>query len=143
MVIENLLCGVVLIGMTLAFGLSPLGVRAAKRHDVNAHEKCLIVFCGPVGLWLVAYVTKQMLVCRDQLGGTVEQYWSVYIPVLIVHTGLAMATFGMGTTNMFIELRRLRNGTGVGGCRRDLSPWETSAYDGMYSGGIIITEYEV
>lgn len=114
MVFENLLWGMVLIGMTLAPGLSQLGVRAAKRHDVNAHGKCMIVFCGLVGFWLVAYVTKQMLVGRDQFDGTVKQYWSVYIPVLIVHTGLAMATIGMGATNMFIGFRRLGNGTGVG-----------------------------
>ena len=62
MVIENLLWGMVLIVMTLAFGVSLLGVRAALRHDVTAHGKCMTVSCGLVGLWLVAYVTKQMLV---------------------------------------------------------------------------------
>lgn len=36
------------------------------------------------------------------------------MPVLLVHSGLAMTTIGMGTTNMMDEDRKLRNGTGVG-----------------------------
>jgi uncharacterized membrane protein YozB (DUF420 family) len=69
--------------------------------------------CGLVGLWLVAYVTKQLLFGRDQFGGTLEQYWSMYVPILTLHTSLAMATIGLGATNMVIGLRRFRNGTGI------------------------------
>lgn len=74
----------------------------------------MMVACGFVGVWLVAYVTKQMFVGRDQFGGTVEQYWSMYFPILILHTSLAMATIGLGAINMVIGLRKLRNGIGVG-----------------------------
>lgn len=114
MPIENVLWELVLVGMTLAYGLSIFGVRAAKRHEVTAHGKWKMVACGLVGLWLVAYITKQMLVGRDQFGGTVKQYWSLYFPLLILHTSLAMATIGLGATNKFIGLRKLRKGTGVG-----------------------------
>lgn len=69
MPIKDLLWELVLVGMILAYALSFLGVRAAKRHDVAVHGKGMRVVCGPVGLWLVAYFTKQMLVGRDQFLG--------------------------------------------------------------------------
>ena len=144
MAIENLLWALVLIGMTLAYGLSLFGVRAAKRHDVTAHGKLMMVACGLVGLWLVAYVTKQLLVGRDQFGGTVEQYWSQYMPVLLVHTGLAMTTIGLGATNMVVGLRKLRNGTGVGAMVEGVSRHRRLGHMMQWTfGGTLLTAYVV
>jgi len=144
MSIENLLWGVVLVGMTMACGLSIFGVRAAKRHDVAAHRKWMMVSCGLVGLWLVAYVTKQWLVGRDRFGGTVEQYWFMYFPILILHTSLAMATIGLGATNMYIGLRQLRNGTGVGAMVGGVSRHRRLGHMMQWTfGGTLLTAYVV
>jgi len=144
MAVENLLWELVLVGMTMAYGLSLFGVRAAKRHDVTAHGKLMRVACGLVGLWLVAYVTKQLLVGRDQFGGTVEQYWSLYMPVLLVHTGLAMTTIGLGTTNMVVGLRKLRNGTGVGAMVGGVSRHRRLGHMMQWTfGGTLLTAYVV
>lgn len=48
------------------------------------------------------------------LGETVEQYWSLWMPIFLVHSGLAMATIGLGFTTMMDGDGKLRNGTGVG-----------------------------
>lgn len=99
---------------------------------------------GLIGLWLVAYVTKQMLVGRDQFGGPVEQYWSVYISVLIVHTGLAMATIGIGATNMFFGLRRVPNGIGVGAMVGGISRHRRLGHMMQWTfGGTILTVYAI
>ena len=144
MAIENLLWGLVLIGMTLSYSLSLFGVRAAKQHNVTVHRKCMMVSCGLVGLWLVAYVTKQLLVGRDQFGGTVEQYWSQYMPVLLVHTVLAMTTIGLGATNMVVGLRKLRNGTGVGAMVRGVSRHRRLGHMMQWTfGGTLLTAYVV
>ncbi|MFZ1746431.1 MAG: hypothetical protein WBO24_18635 [Nitrospirales bacterium] len=56
----------------------------------------------------MAYVTKQWLFGRNRFDGTVEQYWSLFMPVLLVPTGLAMTTIGLETINMGVGLRKLR-----------------------------------
>jgi len=111
---ENMLWGLVLIGMTLAYGMALLGVRAAKRHEVDTHRKWMTVSFALVGLWLVAYVTKQLLFGRDEFIGTTNQYWTIYVPLLVVHTSLAMVTIGLGGTNLVVGLRRLQHGIGAG-----------------------------
>lgn len=81
MPIENLLWKLVLFEMTLAYSLSLIGIRAARGHAVTAHGKGMMVACGLVGLWLVAHVTKQMLVGRDRFGGTVEHIGQCTFPL--------------------------------------------------------------
>jgi uncharacterized membrane protein YozB (DUF420 family) len=79
MVIENLLWGAATDRNDAGLRSESIGVRAAKRHEVTAPRQWMTVSCGLVVLWLVAHVTKQILVDRDQLGGTVEQYRSLYL----------------------------------------------------------------
>jgi len=112
--IEDLLWGMVLIGMTVAYGMTFIGVQAAKRHDVTSHRKWMTISCALVVVWLVAYVTKQLIFGRDHFGGSQGQYWSLYVPLLVIHMGLAMATIGLGGANMVIGIRRLRHGIGAG-----------------------------
>ncbi len=104
----------VLGSMTIAYAMALLGVRAAKQHDVSHHSKWMITACSLVGLWLVGYVTKQVIFGRDEFGGTSEQYWQWYVPLLVVHTTLAVTTIGLGLANLYTGLGRLRYGTGVG-----------------------------
>ena len=85
--LDDLLWGVVLVGMTVAYGMTLIGVRAAKQHDVTTHRKWMTIACSLVGIWLVAYVGKQLVFGRDRFGGSIEDYWSMYVPLLIVHTG--------------------------------------------------------
>jgi len=112
--IDNVLWGMVLVGMTGAYGIALFGVRAAKQHEVASHRQWMMVSCVLVVVWLLAYVTKQFLFGRDEFSGTTNQYWTMYVPLLVVHTSLAMMTIGLGATNMIVGLRRLRNGIGAG-----------------------------
>lgn len=114
MELADLLWGLVLVGMTIAYAMTLIGVQAAKRHDVSSHKKWMTLACVLVGIWLVAYVGKQLIVGRDHFGGSIENYWLLYVPLLIVHTSLAMATIGLGGMNMVVGLRRLRHGIGAG-----------------------------
>lgn len=66
-----------------------------------------------VGFWLVAYVTKQLFGGRDQLAEW-PRHIALSIPVILVHTELAMTTIGLGATNMVFGLRKLQYGTRVG-----------------------------
>ena len=100
--------------MTIAYVMVWAGVRDAKRQNVGGHSKWMITSCTLVGLWLVAYVTKQVLFGRDQFGGTPAQYWQYYVPLLIVHTGFALTTIGLGAGNLYSGMTRLRHGIGAG-----------------------------
>ena len=112
--IDDVLWGLVLVGMTVAYAMTLIGVQAAKRHDVSSHRKWMTLSCALVGIWLVAYVGKQLIIGRDHFGGSTEDYWLLYVPLLIVHTSLAMTTIGLGGMNMVVGLRRLRHGIGAG-----------------------------
>ena len=114
MEIKDLLWYGVLGSITGAYLISLWGMGAAKRHNVTKHSRLMIITCTIVGIWLVAYVTKQFLFGRDHFPGTTEQYWHVYIPVLSIHTTLAVTTIGLGAYNLYTGLTRLRMGTGVG-----------------------------
>ncbi len=103
----------VLVGITGAYLTAMAGVWSAKRHDVSRHSRLMVAACTVVGLWLVAYVTKQILFGRDSFGGTPDQYWRWYVPLLVTHTALAAATIGLGSYNLYTGLRRVRRG-GVG-----------------------------
>ena len=59
-------------------------------------------------------MTKHLLFGRDHFPGTTAQYWKVYIPVLSIHTTLAVTTIGLGAYNLYTGLTRLRSGIGVG-----------------------------
>lgn len=100
--------------MTLACGLALVGFRFANRHGVATHRKWMMVSGSLVGLWLVAYVTKQMFVGRDRFGGTKNNYRSLSFPILILYISLAMATIGLGATLMFIGLPRTPEWSGGG-----------------------------
>ena len=104
----------VLFSITLAYLVTMGGVRAAKRNDVTHHSRLMVTACTIVGLWLVGYVTKQILFGRDQFGGSVDQYWELYVPLLTIHTSLAIATIGLAVANLYTGFTRLRGGIGVG-----------------------------
>jgi len=104
----------VLLSMTCAYVMALWGARAAKGHNVPQHAKWMIAACTLVGLWLLGYVTKQVMFGRDQFLGTSEEYWRYYIPVLVLHTSLAISTIGLGVANLYTGLTHLRFGTGVG-----------------------------
>ena len=104
----------VLLSITLAYLITMGGVRAAKRHDVSHHSRRMVAACSIVGLWLIGYVTKQILFGRDHFGGSVDQYWRLYVPLLTIHTCLAMATIGLAVANLYSGFTRLRRGIGVG-----------------------------
>ena len=104
----------VLGSITGAYLLSLLGVGAARRQHVATHSRLMVITCTIVGIWLVAYITKQLLFGRDQFAGTTEHYWNIYIPVLTIHITLAVITIGLGFFNLYTGLTRLRGGPGVG-----------------------------
>ena len=144
MEINDLFWGVVLVGMTVAYGMTFIGVQAAKRHDVTSHRKWMTISCVLVGIWLSAYVSKQVILGRDHFGGSSEQYWSLYVPLLFVHTGLAVATIGVGGTNMVIGIRRLRYGIGAGAMVTGVSRHRQLGHILQWTfGGTILTAYFV
>ena len=104
----------VLISITGAYLIALSGVRSAKKHDVSHHSRRMIIACTVVGIWLVAYVSKQVLFGREEFGGTAEHYWFLYVPLLTIHILLAMTTIGLGSFNLYTGLTRLKMGTGVG-----------------------------
>ncbi len=101
----------VLGSVTLAYLIAMAGVRSAKRHDVSHHSTYMIRACTIVGIWLIAYVSKQLLFGREHFGGTTEQYWRYYLPVFSVHMLLAVTTIGLGGFNLYKGLTRLRYGS--------------------------------
>ena len=101
----------VLGSITTAYVVAMAGVRAAKVHDVPHHSRRMIIACTIVGIWLIAYVTKQLLFGREQFGGTPSQYWRLYVPVFSLHMVLAVATIGLGGYILYMGLHRLRYGS--------------------------------
>ena len=130
--------------MTVAYGMTLLGVRAAKRHDVTSHRTWMTIACTLVGIWLIAYVGKQVVFGRDQFGGSSNDYWSLYVPLLIVHTGLAITTIGLGGTNMMIGLRRLKHGIGAGAMVAGVTRHRQLGHIMQWTfGGTLVTAYFV
>lgn len=101
----------VLTSITGAYLVALAGVRAAKGHDVPHHSRRMIIACTIVGIWLVAYVLKQSLFGREAFGGTVEQYWSLYVSMFATHMLLAVATIGLGIYNLYMGIHKLRYGS--------------------------------
>ena len=59
--LKTILWYLVLSSLTVAYLVVLAGVRAAKSHDVSHHSHRMIVGCTIIGIWLVAYVLKQLL----------------------------------------------------------------------------------
>jgi uncharacterized membrane protein YozB (DUF420 family) len=112
--IKTILWYGVLGSITTAYLVAMAGVRSAQHRDVVHHSRRMIIACTIVGIWLVAYVTKQVLFGRERFGGTTEQYWSLYVPIFSVHMSLAVTTIALGGYNLYTGLTRLRQGIGVG-----------------------------
>ena len=111
MELKSILWYAVLCSITGAYFVALAGVRAAKAHDVPHHSRRMIIACTVVGIWLVAYVMKQVLFGREQFGGTAEQYWTIYMPVFATHMLLAVTTIALGSYNLYMGLHRLRYGS--------------------------------
>ncbi len=109
--IKTMLWYGVLASITTAYMVALAGVRSAKNHDVPHHSKRMLTACTIVGIWLVAYVTKQLLFGREQYGGTSAEYWRLYVPIFSVHMLLAVTTIGLGAYNLHTGLTRLRHGS--------------------------------
>jgi uncharacterized membrane protein YozB (DUF420 family) len=109
--LKNWLWYGVLSSLTAAYLVAMAGVGSAKRHEVSHHSRRMIVACTIVGIWLVAYVVKQILFGRERFGGTTVQYWSFYIPLFSIHMALALMTISLGTYNLYMGLRRIRFGS--------------------------------
>lgn len=111
MELKSILWYAVLSSITGAYFVALAGVRAAKSHDVPHHSRRMIIACTVVGIWLVAYVLKQVMFGREHFGGTTEQYWTIYMPVFATHMLLAVTTIGLGSYNLYMGLHRLRYGS--------------------------------
>jgi len=109
--VKSLLWYGVLGSLTTAYLVALAGVRSAKRHEVAYHSRRMIVACTIVGIWLVAYVSKQIFFGRERFGGTPEQYRWLYAPLFSAHMLLAVATIGLGSFNLYKGLTRLRYGS--------------------------------
>jgi len=109
--LKSFLWYAVLTSITGAYFVALAGVRAAKSHDVTHHSRRMIIACTVVGIWLVAYVLKQVIFGREHFGGTTEQYWSIYMPVFAAHMLLAVTTIALGSYNLYMGLHRLRYGS--------------------------------
>ena len=109
--LKSILWYLVLFSVTAAYLIVLAGVRSAKTHDVSHHSHRMMVGCAIVGIWLVAYVLKQLLFGRESFRGSEAQYWSLYVPVFAAHMLLAVTTIGLGAYNLYIGLHHLRYGS--------------------------------
>lgn len=119
--LKTILWYAVLVGITGAYLILIAGVRSAKKHNLIYHSRSMIIACTLVGIWLVAYVSKQVLFGREHFGGAYLQYHFIYMPVFIVHMLLAVTTIGLGSYNLYTGLTRLWNGTGAGAMKAGVS----------------------
>ena len=71
----------------------------------------MLIACTIVGIWLVAYVLKQVVFGRERFGGSPQEYWTLYVPLFITHMVLAVTTIGLGALNVYTGMKRLRFGT--------------------------------
>jgi uncharacterized membrane protein YozB (DUF420 family) len=101
----------VLSSITAAYLVAMFGVRAAQHHEVSHHSRRMIVACTIVGIWLVAYVLKQVLFGRERFAGPDTYYWSLYLPLFSVHMALAVTTISLGGYNLYMGLHRIRYGS--------------------------------
>ena len=109
--LKSLLWYGVLASITAAYLVAMAGVRSAKQHEVSHHSRRMIVACTIVGIWLVAYVLKQVLFGRERFGGPDRHYWSLYVPLFSVHMALTVTTISLGGYNLYMGLHRIRHGS--------------------------------
>jgi len=107
----------VLVGLTVAYGVALAGARAARRGDVQPHSRWMLTMSTMVGVWLAAYLMKRLLFGSERFGGTDEQFWQWYMPLLSVHIALALSTIVLGAANLYTGLSSLRFGIGAGAMR--------------------------
>ncbi|MBI3351473.1 MAG: DUF420 domain-containing protein [Nitrospirae bacterium] len=119
--LKSFLWYAVLIGITSAYLILIAGVRSAKRHNLAYHSRSMIIACSMIGIWLVAYVSKQVIFGREPFGGSAGQYWLFYLPVFMTHMLLAVTTIILGSYNLYTGLTRLWNGTGAGAMKAGVS----------------------
>lgn len=110
----------VLTSITGAYLIALFGVRAAHHHDVSHHSRRMTIASTIAGIWLIAYVTKQLLFGREEFRGGPAAYWTTYVPVFTVHMLLACATIALGSYNLYMGIHRLRYGS-VGAMAAGLS----------------------
>lgn len=101
----------VLASLTAAYLVTLAGVRSARQHDVAYHSRLMIRACTIVGIWLVAYVLKQLVFGRERFGGDETAYWTLYVPVFTLHMLLAVTTIAIGAYNLHVGITRLRHGS--------------------------------
>jgi putative membrane protein len=104
----------ILVILTGAYVVGMRGVRSARAGHIQAHAHWMFTMCTVVGAWLVLYVCKQAVLGPERFAGSLTQYWTFYVPVLTVHTALAITTVGLAGYNLYVGMTRLRNGTGMG-----------------------------
>lgn len=109
--VKTILWYLVLSSLTVAYVIMLTGIHAARSHDVPHHSYRMIAGCTIVGMWLVAYVLKQLLFGRESFHGSERQYRSLYVPVFVAHMLLAVSTIGLGAYNLYMGLHRLRYGS--------------------------------
>jgi uncharacterized membrane protein YozB (DUF420 family) len=109
--VKTILWYLVLTSVTVAYLVVLAGVQSARSHDVSHHSRRMIVGCTIVGIWLVAYVLKQILFGRESFQGTERQYWSMYVPLFATHMLFAITTIALGAYNLYMGLHRLRYGS--------------------------------
>ena len=134
----------VLVILTIAYGIALSGVQSAQRHDLSTHARRMTIASTLVGLWLLAYVTKQFLFGREQFGGTSAQYWQWYVPIFATHMVFAVTTIGLGSYNLFTGWTRLRHGTGMGAMHagvsrhRRLGRWLVWSFSGTMFTAVLV-----
>lgn len=109
--LKSILWYAVLASITGAYLVALAGVRAAHQHDVPHHSRRMVIACTIVGIWLIAYVIKQLLFGRERFEGDDREYWTLYVPVFATHMALAVTTIGLGAYNLYMGLHRLRYGS--------------------------------
>ncbi|WHZ14775.1 MAG: hypothetical protein OJF52_001615 [Nitrospira sp.] len=109
--LKTILWYLVLSSLTVAYVIMLAGIHAARSHDVPHHSHRMIAGCTIVGMWLVAYVLKQLLFGRESFQGSESQYWSLYVPVFVAHMLFAVSTICLGAYNLCMGLHRLRYGS--------------------------------
>ena len=141
---KSLLWYGVLISITTAYCIAMAGVYSAKNHRVSQHSGRMMLACSIVGLWLVLYVSKQLIFGREVFGGTTGQYWSIYMPIFSVHMLLAVSTISLGFYNLYIGRTRLKTGTGGGAMSASVSRHRLTGKILVWTfSGTMITAYMV
>jgi putative membrane protein len=134
----------VLLGLTVAYGVACLGAHEARKGNVQPHSRWMLTMSTMIGVWLVAYLLKQLLFGTEQFRGPGEQYRQWYLPILSVHIALAFVTIGLGVANLYTGLSSLRFGIGAGAMRAGVGRHRLLGRLLMWSlSGTMLTAYAV